>query len=379
MKIKVLFIHTNLGGGGAEAVLLKTLENLDYSKFEVSLFLLDHSGDFMNRLPQNVFLLRGQYGPFCAGRIGRFVVKYGIRNFLLRLSAKWFFWNKHYDTIVSFLEGPPAKFHSYLLNHANRNISWVHCNLLKMHYTTGYFPKIEQEKSFYNKLDEIVFVSNDTKNDFNKLFGLNKGCVIYNIIDMGAIRQYSLADAEVPEHRKLTIVTAGALKSIKRHDRIIDAAVLLKDLGYKVDFWILGKGVWDQKLRDYAVEKHVSDSVHFLGFKPNPYPFIKAADAFIMSSDSEGFPMCVGEAMSLGKAIVSTRVSGVLEMLDNGKYGILVDFSPKSIAEAVIQLADNQKLSYYQKLSYSRARSFFNIHEIVNQINQVIYPSTSHS
>jgi glycosyltransferase involved in cell wall biosynthesis len=370
---KILFIHTNLGCGGAEEVLLKTLENIDYTRFDVTLFLLDHCGEFMHRLPSNVHLMKEQYGPFRTDRVGGFAVKYGIRNFLLKMAAKWFFRNKHFDTIVSFIEGAPAKFHSFILNHADRNVSWVHCNLLKMHYTTWYFPNINQERRFYSNLSEIVFLSSDSKADFNKLFGLNKGTVIYNIVDLNVIRQRSLAEADVPAHKKLTFVTVGAVKSIKRHDRIIDAAVILKNTGYDVDFWILGKGAWDQKLRDYACEKNVDDSVHFWGFKPNPCPFVRAADAFIMSSDSEGFPMCVGEAMALGKAIISTKVSGVLEMLENGRYGILVDFSPESIADAVASLADDkQRLTYYQNLSLDRANSFFDKNKIVRQIHHAL-------
>lgn len=372
---KILFIHTNLGGGGAEEVLIRTLENLDYSKFDVSLFLLDHHGVLMRRIPRNVHLLKEQYGPFNTGRIGRLVERYGIRNFLLRMAAIFFFRNKYFDTIVSFLEGPPAKIHSYLLNHAVRNISWVHCNLLKMHYTKSYFPNIEDERRFYCCLDEIVFVSNDSKKDFNILFGLDKGCVIYNIIDVEDIRQRSLASVEVPQHKKMTFVTVGAVKSIKRHDRIIDAAVILKKKGYNVDFWILGEGAWGQKLRDYTAEKHVNEMIHFLGFQPNPFPFVNTADAFILSSDSEGFPMCVGEAMALGKAIISTRVSGVIEMLDNGKYGIFVDFSAESIADAIIKLIkDEDMLLRYQHLSYQRAQSFFDVIGNAKKINQVISP-----
>lgn len=117
----------------------------------------------------------------------------------------------------------------------------------------------------------------------------------------------------------------------------------------------------------------MADNVHFLGFQSNPYPYIAAADAFLMTSDSEGFPLVVAEAMCLGKAIISTRITGPMEMLDNGRCGILTGFSPEEIADAAASLMDDpQKLSLYQHLAYERAVSYFNIDNVMAQINDAI-------
>lgn len=102
---------------------------------------------------------------------------------LPRICANKVFSREHYDTIVSFMESGPAKFHSYVLGRGKRNISWVHCDLLHNHYTTAFFPRLRSEKKFYAALNEVVFVSKDAKNSFSKLFQMDKGRVIYNIID----------------------------------------------------------------------------------------------------------------------------------------------------------------------------------------------------
>ena len=76
----------------------------------------------------------------------------------------------------------------------------------------------------------------------------------------------------MPRHRTFTFVNVGSLKEIKRQDRIIETAALLKARGYDADFWLIGKGIWEERLKAQATALNVSDSVHFLGFQSNPQP-----------------------------------------------------------------------------------------------------------
>lgn len=177
----------------------------------------------------------------------------------------------------------------------------------------------------------------------------------------------------MPRHRTFTFVNVGSLKEIKRQDRIIETAALLKARGYDADFWLIGKGIWEERLKAQATALNVSDSVHFLGFQSNPYPYVAAADVFLMTSDSEGFPLVVAEAMCLGKAVISTRITGPMEMLGNGRYGILTGFSPEEIANSAISLIEDPKLlSSYQHLAYERSISYFDVNGVMTQIHDVI-------
>lgn len=281
--------------------------------------------------------------------------------------------SEHYDTIISFMEAGPAKFHSYLIKKAKRNTTWVHCDLLNNHYTTAFFPTLKQEKKFYSLMDEVVFVSEDAKKNFTKLFNIVKGRVIHNIIDCQAICQRAKEISNVPKHRTFTFVNVGSLKEIKRQDRIIEVAALLKTRGYDAEFWIIGEGSLLSQLKNKAASLGVADMVCFLGFQSNPYPYIAAADIFLMTSDSEGFSLVVAEAMCLGKAIISTRITGPMEMLDNGACGILTGFRPEEIADAAASLMDEpQELSRYQTLARERAKLYFNVDNVMKQINEAI-------
>lgn len=373
MKRRILFIHNNLGVGGAEGALIEVLNHLDYSRYDVTLFLLYRTGDFIDRVPPQVHFKYEQFGRFFPGYKGKIAIRCGLRNMLLRRCAKRVFANERYDSIVSFMESAPAKFHSYILDKGKKNITWVHCDLLNNHYTTGFFLTLKQEQKFYSRMDDIIFVSEDAKKNFSKLFGIDKGRVIYNIIDQRAICERSKAVFSMPRHRTFTFVNVGSLKEIKRQDRIIETAALLKARGYDADFWLIGKGIWEERLKAQATVLNVSDSVHFLGFQSNPYPYVAAADVFLMTSDSEGFPLVVAEAMCLGKAVISTRITGPMEMLDNGRCGILTGFSSEEIAKAAISLIDDpQKTKQYQRLAYERATSYFNVDNVMSQINDAI-------
>lgn len=359
--------------GGAEKALIEILNHLDYDRYDVTLFLLYRTGVFIDRVPAQVHFKSKQFGKYFPGWKGKIAIRLGYRNMLLRICANKVFSREHYDTIVSFMESGPAKFHSYVLGRGKRNISWVHCDLLHNHYTTAFFPRLCSEKKFYAALNEVVFVSKDAKNSFSKLFQTGKGRVIYNIIDRLVIDERAKEKSDVPERRGVTFINVGSLKEIKRQDRIIQIAAILKARGYDVDFWLLGEGILEETLKRQAALLDVSENVHFLGFHPNPYPYIAAADAFLMTSDSEGFSLVVAEAMCLGKAIISTRISGPTEMLDNGRCGILTDFSPESIAEACISLInDPKKLKEYQRLAQERAESYFDVENVVTQIDEAL-------
>lgn len=373
MKKKLLFIHSNLGGGGAEKALIEVLNHLDYNRYEVTLFLLYRTGIFIDKVPSQVHFKSEQFGRYFPGRIGRIAIRMGLRNFLLHRCAKNIFSNESYDTIISFMESGPAKFHSYIIGQGKRNISWIHCDLLNNHYTTQFFPFLKQERTFYSHMDEVVFVSKDSKAQFKKLFNLNKGKVIYNIIDRKIICQRAAISANVPQHRSFTFVNVGSLKQVKRQDRIIEVAALMKKRGYNADFWILGEGILEKQLKAQASLLDVSENVHFIGFQSNPYPFIATADVFLMTSDSEGFSLVVAEAMCLGKAIVSTRITGPMELLDNGRYGILTGFSIEEIANSAISLMEDPKLLLsYQRLAYERSISYFDVNSVMTQIHNVI-------
>lgn len=373
-KKKILIIHSSLGGGGAEKVLIDILRHFDYSVYDVTLFLLYRNGIYLDQVPSEVHIQKEEFGIKSRRFWTGLLLAIGIYGLLMRRCVHRVFKGEHFDTIISFMEGGPALCHQYLFDKAQNHVTWVHIDLKKFHYSKYLFPCPGQERRFYQRVDEVIFVSNEAKEKFASLFDLPKGRVIYNLIDKDRICE--LSNAMKPNREpKLTIVNVGRLVPQKRQDRIIEVAAVLKEKGVDADFWILGVGGLEEKLKQKATDKGVAERVHFYGFIANPYPYIKAADIFLLTSDAEGFPLVVCEAMCLGKPIVSTRITGPTEILDNGKYGILTELSPEVIANTIMTLVnDPAKIERYGLLATERANSLFDTDGVMRQIYNVIDP-----
>jgi len=120
------------------------------------------------------------------------------------------------------------------------------------------------------------------------------------------------------------ILSVGSLKAQKNHALLILAfAKLPRSLNAKLT--ILGEGNLRPVLEQQIVELGLQDRVLLPGFYPEPYPWFLSADQFVLSSDWEGLPTVLIEALECGLPIVSTDCpSGPAEILENGRYGRLV-------------------------------------------------------
>ncbi len=122
-----------------------------------------------------------------------------------------------------------------------------------------------------------------------------------------------------------TFVTAGRLVAQKDHDTMIRALAIHKQR-FDSRLIILGTGPLEAPLKQLVAQLGLTGSVDFLGFLPNALPYIRQADAFLLSSRCEGFGNVIVEAMGCGTPVISTNCEhGPAEILDNGRYGVLVE------------------------------------------------------
>jgi glycosyltransferase involved in cell wall biosynthesis len=111
--------------------------------------------------------------------------------------------------------------------------------------------------------------------------------------------------------------------------------------------WILGTGPLESSLRGLASSLGIADRVRFLGFKKNPYPYMRSADCFVLSSAWEGFGNVLVEAMICGTPVVATRCSfGPEEIIDDRHSGLLVDCGDsQGLGEAIECVLGNHAVS----------------------------------
>jgi glycosyltransferase involved in cell wall biosynthesis len=192
---------------------------------------------------------------------------------------------------------------------------------------------------FLKKANTIIVNSISFKKEIDKKFKLNSK-LIYNPFNFLEIKKKSnnkLHDFHFNQ-KILKIINIGRLTDQKDQITLIKAAeIALKKINLKV--FIIGKGGFKNMLREYIKKNNLTNNVYLLGYKNNPYNYLKKSDIFILTSKFEGSPNVLIESQFLKKYIISTDCpTGPREILKNGKFGDLVKIGDyKSIAKLLIK------------------------------------------
>lgn len=275
---------------------------------------------------------------------------------------------RKYDVVISFLEGMPLKAHSLITDIAERNYSWVHCDLDIDRYEKGmFFDEIDELKA-YNQMTSVVCVSMMSKQAFLKRFsGISTSVgVIYNFIDIEGILQK--ASGKLMFNNAFTIIVVGRLTSPKKTDRVIRLAARLKKENKRTKIQLIGDGPLRGEIERQVQDLGVEEMVDFLGFIRNPYPYIKAADLLLSTSGHEGFSLVVGEAMTLGTPVVATKTAGPMEILGESEYGLLCEHDDESIYQAVVSMIDSPQMRENYSRKGKERVAFFDVASTMEKI-----------
>ena len=359
---KILFLIPSLVGGGAERALLNILAQFENEgAYEITLCVVANVGTYLNQVPAKVKVVP-LFSNNNAVRILAFLQKKLGFTYLFERKIR----NKltdHYDVAISFLDGNFTDL-LFFIPHAIKTVSWVHSSYV----TNKNFYKFYQNKNYkdfvkknrYDKLDSIVFVSQDAKNEFITLFGAFKEMpVIYNFLDEKAVYEKAKTPIEHDSHTCMLFVAIGSYFPVKGYDKLIAAATILKSKHMDFNIHIYGQGYLKKTLQQQIIKANVEDKVFLKGFVKNPYPYILAADVFVMTSVSEAMPMALCEAMILGKPTLVTNCSGCREVVGYGKFGMMVQQTPKAIAEGMKRYIEKETLkAEYSEKAHKRAIDF---------------------
>lgn len=334
MKKKLLFTAYNLELGGIETALINLLKVLDYNKYEVTLLLEEKKGIFLKEVPQEVKI---EVYTIHDDKIAI------IRKIKNRLKLwKWIVKNYHqYDfagcfTTYSIPGAILSRFGS------KNNAFWVHSN-----YYHAYRKNVEKVKCFFlqrkvNRFQKIIFVANESKNDFVKIYPeLEEKCtVLNNVLDYQLIEKKSKEKIKEKRPKGPLFLFVGRLdEDSKKLSRLIESfSILLKN--NDANLWIVGDGQ-DRNLCEELIEKyHIEDKVTLLGKKQNPYSYMSKADLMVLTSDYEGFPVVCVESMILNKPFLST-ISLSDPYLQLSDYGKIVEKDSEKIAQKMEEFIKN--------------------------------------
>lgn len=190
----------------------------------------------------------------------------------------------------------------------------------------------------YRHINFRIGVSAGVAADMASLSGMRKSAfeVVHNPVPPRAVPEQAaldIADRLWCGPSGARILTVGTMKAVKNHPLLLRAFALLDRPDTRLMF--VGDGDGREALLSLARELGVTDRVIFAGFHPDPTPFYKTADLFVLSSNDEGFGNVIVEALACGTPVVSTNCpSGPAEILENGKWGRL---SPVGDADALAE------------------------------------------
>lgn len=222
----------------------------------------------------------------------------------------------------------------YIYQHSDMGAEW-----------RNRFPNLETIFALYSSFDKIVSVSPSLKEvnerELAPKFGLDRAKFVAakNQMDVARIRdlaalpldpETSLWLDQRPGH---TFITVGRLSLEKRQDLLLRAfARVSETLPSKL--LVVGDGFLRDDLEALANELGVSDRVLFTGYLSNAMAILNRADTFVLTSSHEGLPMVLGEALALGKNVISTDLPGARDLLGDSSPGI-VSHEVASVAEAM--------------------------------------------
>lgn len=353
---KLVFLHKNLVIGGVEKVLLNLLKNLDRNKFKLKLILLEKQGELIVEIPKDIEVI--YLKKKCLFQKNFFILK--VFKTIINTISYLIQMNKmiEKDEILLNINIRNIVINSSIYLFKNQKIGWIHGNILND------YGKIQEKVNYllFNQYIKIFNISDQGKKDFdNKFYKLKmKNRILYNSFDIDTIIKKSNRDVIQEKNYLLTI---GRLDYEKGFDILIEAMSLLKQEGINEVLYIIGDGKEREKLEKQIKNLKLSNNVFLLGFKINPYSWLKNAKLYILSSRGEGLPTVLIEALACQKAIVSTNCRcGPNEILKNGKYGLLVEVNNAfALKEGIKKLLfDKRKKENFERKALVRAYDFSN-------------------
>ena len=366
MKKKLLFVIPNLGAGGAEKSLVNLLNELDYSIYEVDLFLFSKSGLFFHQLPpqvnivephadfkifQNtllkslfVFLMKGKISLLIS-RFLFFFINQWMKNKSVAEQKTWSLVkksmkkvNKNYDCGIAFLEKSSIYFLVDFVE-SSKKIGYIHNDYNQLGLDLSF------DLPYFNQLDDIVTVSERCKVVLEeKISPPNKVKLIYNISSPKLLN--SLADKYVVENTesKIKLLTIARLENQKGIDIAIEAAKILKNKKLNFIWEVIGEGSEREKLSKLIKENNIEEYFKLLGLRENPYPYLKNCNFYVQSSRFEGKSIAIDEALILKKLIIVTDFSTAADQIKHRKNGIIAEMNAEALSGEIWKLYNDPLL-----------------------------------
>lgn len=388
---KILFYTSGVGLGGVERVILEILKAIDKKKFDIKLGLqYENENTFENEIPKEInykYMLpqviidkslyyRSKKKNVFYKVLYSFMLKY--EKYLIKKNYLEF--SKDRDIVIDFKSGDFLKLIELKNEENKKQICWLHGEITKLN---RYKERKNKLKKQFKNCDKIVCICNEMKENVIKEIPEieDKLEMIYNPFNIEKIRKLSENIFELSEEEKELLTDKYIIMVSRLELKMKDFFTLFKAYqkillnNNDLKLYLLGEGPDRKKIEEEIKKMNLESKILLLGMKKNPYPWIKNAKLLIHSSKHEGLPTVLIEALILKKIIISTNCpTGPKEILNNGKYGSLVDIGDyETMADEICDLLNENSEKRNQYLEYiNEAVQRFDSKIIIKQIEKVL-------
>lgn len=370
MKKKILISTHTLNIGGVERSFIGLLENFDYTKYDVDVFIYQHHGELFPLLPKEINLLperpsyaslllpiskvlaKGQFRVFFAKLLSHLILKLKSGSFrphsqklnsyyhplYYKIASKILprITTKKYDGVLAFLH--PNFFEAKII--APLHLAWIHSDYSQLNFDR------KLELKMWSQFDYIAGVSELNAETFIKEFPTlkKKVLVLENILSSDFVHAQAERDisAEMPKiEGGYNFLSVGRFTYPKNFDSIPEIARQLKEKGVIFKWYLIGYGSDEGLILERISQYEVDYEVIMLGKKSNPYPYMRTCDVYIQPSRFEGKAVTVREAQMLGKPVIITDYPSSGSQVEDGGDGVIVPLKIAGCAEGIWNILRN--------------------------------------
>ena len=360
--MKILFLTVNLGGGGAERVLVNLANQLSARGYDITVRSLVDTGSNREYLSETVkyeYVFKREFRG-----IGRLYRLPG------RLTYKMLA-HGEFDIVAPYLHGVLTRIIADGPKE-QKKIAWLHANMENSPFMKQ-LVKDGKEKTVFSQYDRVVACARTVEESFIKMTGISdRVLTVYNTFDVAGIRRkakervgLTASDAAV------RLCSVGKLDEVKGYPRLLKAIKQLQDDKLDCSLVIVGEGSQRAELERYIAENGLESCVKLAGFDPNPYKYIANSDLFVCSSYTEGFSSVVAESLILGVPVLTTDCSGMREMLGDNEYGVITENSEEGLYDGLkTLLTESALLEHYRQKAQERS-AFFEPESTVGAVEEL--------
>lgn len=357
---KICIVAEDMKVAGVQVSLAALLNNIDYSRYSVQLYLISKEGELLQQIPEQVEIKEIQFKKKYLKHFVYYKRIDSIKMFLVKVKKAFFLLryhqdksgNKYYNKLLNYvkIEEPQCDIAIDFLGYGRFTTAIVAKKMIAEKKAVWFHDEdiqwVKKVEEYLPTFDKMFCVSQSVEKELLTLYPQYKSKIglFYNPVNAKRVREMANTDLQCSINDNLCIVSVGRLESQKGFDIAIDVAKKLEEKNLDFTWYIAGEGSARKELESKIEKYHLQTKVVLLGMLDNPYPLIKRCDIYVQPSRHEGYGLTVMEARSLAKPIIVTRIPSLCEQIQDNINGFVADLTVESIADKIMEVYCNPSI-----------------------------------